>query len=264
MIGLFLALAAVADAPTPEIRQPTGKWVVDFDLAQCTATRNYGTAKDPLYLVLKQPPLGDVIQLALVQRHTNPDPEQLNGQVTFDAHHPSSVSVLAFRRTGSKLRSNLINLSSDQFAEAKLATTIRVKIGRTDERLALTDFGKLLKVMDECVVDLRKVWHAMPDGDSQLTQRAQADLQRLFDARDYPIQAARGGMSGTVAVVMLVDERGRVADCTFVGTSGAAVLDAQTCAILKERAKFTPAVGTDGKPAKDAFIQRITWLLRPR
>jgi hypothetical protein len=28
---------------------------------------------------------------------------------------------------------------------------------------------------------------------------------------------------------------------------------------LKERAKFVPAIGKDGKPAKDAFVQKINW-----
>lgn len=65
--------------------------------------------------------------------------------------------------------------------------------------------------------------------------------------------------SGTVRVALLIDEKGRIADCAILDTSGTPVLDAQTCAILKERARFKPAIGPDGKPAKDGYIQRITW-----
>jgi len=66
---------------------------------------------------------------------------------------------------------------------------------------------------------------------------------------------------GSVAFVLLIDEEGKVADCTVTETSGVASLDAQSCAIVKERAKFKPATGLDGKPSKSSYFQRISWRL---
>jgi hypothetical protein len=62
-----------------------------------------------------------------------------------------------------------------------------------------------------------------------------------------------------VTLALLIDETGKIADCTVIGTSGAASLDTQSCGMLKDRARFKPAIGLDGKPAKGSFIQRITW-----
>ena len=58
------------------------------------------------------------------------------------------------------------------------------------------------------------------------------------------------------------DERGAVADCSITETSGYATIDAQSCAIIQERAKFEPAIDTQGKPTRSSYSQRITWKLR--
>ena len=61
------------------------------------------------------------------------------------------------------------------------------------------------------------------------------------------------------SMMLLIDEAGKLANCMVVGTSGYASLDAQSCAVLKERAKFVPALGIDGKPTKSGILQRIRW-----
>ncbi len=59
--------------------------------------------------------------------------------------------------------------------------------------------------------------------------------------------------------MILVDEQGKVADCTVIQTSGVAALDAQSCSVIKLGAKYKPAIGLDGKPAKSAAFQTISW-----
>jgi TonB family protein len=129
------------------------------------------------------------------------------------------------------------------------------------EDLALSKLGPLLDVMDQCVTDLRKVWNVRESAESVSSVRddAKGDLRRLFSSDDYPWDSVISGEAGDVRVVLLVNEQGRVADCSVVQTSGVALLDAQSCSVLKERAKFVPAIGKDGKPAKDAFVQKINW-----
>lgn len=64
--GVLLFVAAAGSAEP--VLQPTGKWTVDLGDSHCVATRNYGTDSDPLYLVLKQRPLGKVLQLGIVPK----------------------------------------------------------------------------------------------------------------------------------------------------------------------------------------------------
>jgi outer membrane biosynthesis protein TonB len=114
--------------------------------------------------------------------------------------------------------------------------------------------------MDECVADLRQVWNVWdPNGPSKLKQAPKGNVNGLIRSEDYPGIALLQNQQGSLQFVLLIDEGGRVADCTIVETSGVASLDAQSCAILQDKARFTPAIGLDGKPAKSSYFQRVTW-----
>ena len=66
-VAAALAVAAPALAAAAPL-QPTGKWIVHFDEAQCVAQRDYGPKGKPLYLLLKQPALGGVVQIDVVEK----------------------------------------------------------------------------------------------------------------------------------------------------------------------------------------------------
>ena len=262
LVLLSAAVVGTADAPDAP-RQPTGKWIVDFDQPQCVAQRNYGTAEDPLYLILKQPPLGDVMQVAISNQRPAGKATEQDGRIEFDGQESIKVSVVAFQPLGSKLRTRSRKSHACSVRRGQDCNQRRISTRGLNERLALAEITPLLKIMDECVQDLRDTWHAHEEGSISggLAKEANGNLQGLFRGDDYPADALHNDQSGTVAVALLIDERGAVADCSIIGTSNVAILDAQTCILAKKRAKFRPAVGRDGKPAKDAFIQRITWRL---
>lgn len=258
-LGLCAAVAASAGtAQTPQ--PPAAKWVVNFDDAQCVAHRAYGQGDEPTYLVIKQPPLGDVIQLAVIQRRPAGEPLQVQGSIAFDGQAPMDVTMLQFQPKGSKRRTYTTNLPSSSLEALRSARSVRIKTTGLDGHFQLADVEPLLRVMNDCVADLRRVWNVSEDGaEPPAGQGPQAHMAGMFKGDDYPMSAVIGNAQGSVSVVLLVDENGKVADCSVIGTSRAAALDGQTCAILRERAKFTPAVGSDGKPTRGAFTQRITW-----
>jgi TonB family protein len=262
--ALALAVAATS-APAlaaPTIRQPTGNWVVNFDDAQCVASRNFGTKEDPLFLVLKAPALGDVVQVAVMRSGRGGTPQQLDGSIAFGSRKPISTSVLAFTSDTSRQRVFTINLAKADFADAGTATTMLVRgADQLNETFSLDKIGSVIKVMEECVVDLRQVWNVSTEQEaaSNLKQRATIDdIGRLFS---YPDVAVRQNQQGSVRFVLLINEEGRVADCTVIETSGVAALDAQSCSTVKDKARFTPAIGMDGKPAKDSYTRRVSWRL---
>lgn len=268
MIGQVVLIAAVAVSGDPiavEPRQPTGKWLVDFADAQCVATRNYGTKDEPIFLVLKQPPLGSVMQLAIVDTRGSGAPKQFKATLTFDDQKPIKIGYLRYQPLKSKYRSSLFNVPVTDFAAAVGAKVVRIRGQGINDAFVLSAMPSVLKTMNECALDLQKVWNIEDPGrekDGPIdADGAKGNLTRLFSGDDYPADAIFDMRSGTVRVSMLIDERGRVADCAILETSDTPVLDAQTCAILKERARFKPATGPDGKPVKDGYIQRITWRL---
>jgi len=265
-LSLAFVAASLLNAAVPgraEPRQPTSKWVVNFDDAQCVASRNYGTAEKPLYLAFKASPLGDVMQLAILRNGIGGEAEQVEATLKVDDWPVLRKSILVYKSKKASLNISRINLRANEFAPFRQAKRIAIRSAGLNETFALTQMDPLLKKMDECLIDLRSVWNITdPAGkQSKLKERAKANLASYVNNDDYPAIAIANHQGGTVAFALLVDEAGKIADCTIIETSGAAALDTQSCGILEKRAKFTPAIGADGKPAKDAVFSRIRWVI---
>jgi TonB family protein len=245
----------------PEPRAPTGKWNVAFADAQCIAHRDYGGEAGSPRLLLKAAPLGEVMQVAVLRDAARTSPEQVDATVAIDQRRPLKTSLTMFSPKGSKQRVYLLNMPSAEFGEVRRAKTLSVRSQGLNETFALSQMEPLMKVMDECVADLKRVFNIVGNGAEAtgLRSRAKANIAALFSDEDYPAVAVRNDQGGRVRFALLIQEDGRVADCTIVETSGVPSLDSQACAMLKARAKFEPAQGNDGKPAKDALVGSIVW-----
>jgi hypothetical protein len=243
-----------------DLRQPTDRWVVEFDDAQCVATRNYGSKTDPMILALKSPPIGDVIQLAVIGRRASAAQQSI---ATVQIGGMAEIRTTALRYSPGSGRPgvHLINLRTAQLDPVRQATSLTVKAANLDERFALSAMAPLLQTMQRCAADLRAFWNIQqqPDGRSVVQRRPEVNVRGLFRSEDYPQVSIDRLDSGTTKLILLIDEKGKVADCTIAETSGVAALDAQSCAVLKERLRAKPALGLDGRPIKSAHVQTISW-----
>ena len=258
---VYLAASCLAGSPV-DARVPTGGWVVSFDDAQCLAFRDYGTKEAPIQLLLKTPPIGGVVQLAIARKGSDIPASQVKGTLAIDERPPTKISMLAYSPKGTELRVYSMNLPAAEFALIRQAKTLGLQGGGLDETLALSNMPAMLKAVDDCVIDLRRVFNVTDPETAErspLQRRTKARLGKLIKNEDYPRDAIDRHQGGRVKFALLVDEKGKVADCSVIETSGVAVLDAQSCALLKTRARFDPALGADGKPAKDAVTAAIVW-----
>lgn len=248
--------------PPVDARPPTGGWVVSFDDAQCLAFRDYGTKEAPVQLLLKTPPIGGVVQLAIARKGSDIAASQVKGTLAIDERPPTKISMVAYSPKGTDLRVYSMNVPEAEFALIRQAKAIAIRGGSLDESLTLTHMAPMLKAVDDCVVDLRRVFNVTDPETAEkspLQRRAKARLGKLITSADYPRDAIDRHQGGRVKFALLIDEKGKVADCSVIETSGVAVLDAQSCALLKTRARFESALGADGKPAKDAVTAAIVW-----
>jgi TonB family protein len=78
---------------------------------------------------------------------------------------------------------------------------------------------------------------------------------------DYPTSAIRNEEAGTPGFTVTIGVDGRVTQCQIVSSSGSAALDEATCRLVRERAKFQPALDAKGKPVEDRYTNRIKWVL---
>lgn len=91
--------------------------------------------------------------------------------------------------------------------------------------------------------------------------RARANLASYVSDEDYPSSAVRNEEQGTTRFRLGVGPDGRVKDCSVTSSSGSSALDATTCRLMKQRAKFTPARNSDGEATSDTVTSAIRWVL---
>lgn len=89
------------------------------------------------------------------------------------------------------------------------------------------------------------------------------DQAALITADDYPAAARRAGKEGVVAVTLAIDASGYVADCTVTTSSGSPDLDAATCALLRERARYSPELDEQGRVIATVRSRKVRWTLPP-
>lgn len=234
---LLLGLTAFGPSAIAAPRAPAGSWYADFGAAQCVATRNYGSEQNPLFLVLKLPPLGDVLQIGVISKGYAPYATQLDGEILFDGHPPIATELLEFGVKALDQRVLLANLPLTKLAPMRAAASMgvraRLDITLRNSRIStptrtiahsfkLSLMPQLLKTLESCAEGLRRAWNIeLADGPPTLVRQAPTgSLRSVFSADDYPATAQIKGQSGTLKIAVLVDERGRIADCTIIQTSG--------------------------------------------
>ena len=86
-------------------------------------------------------------------------------------------------------------------------------------------------------------------------------LQGLISPDDYPVDALDRNEQGDVGVLIRVDPTGAVSDC-IIEHSASAILDARTCELIRQRAKFSPARDRQGRPVASEKRTNISWRMK--
>jgi len=84
-------------------------------------------------------------------------------------------------------------------------------------------------------------------------------LASIVSTNDYPRAALRAEAQGRVGVRLRISRRGRVSACTVTASSGHPLLDARTCRIFTERARFVPARNDRGRTVGDMVNAGVVW-----
>jgi protein TonB len=104
-----------------------------------------------------------------------------------------------------------------------------------------------------------------PSALPELSLRQQAEtrraLTRFISVRDYPREALRHRAEGRVEFEVETTTEGRVSDCRILYSSGHALLDDRTCAIMRERARIAPRRDVEGRPATSRIHAAYNWVM---
>lgn len=76
---------------------------------------------------------------------------------------------------------------------------------------------------------------------------------------DYPVRAMREEREGTTGFRLTIGTDGLPSACDIISSSGHGDLDATTCRLIMERARFKPGRDAKGKPVGGTYSNRIRW-----
>jgi protein TonB len=79
------------------------------------------------------------------------------------------------------------------------------------------------------------------------------------NTNDYPSRALQQEREGTTSFRVTVGPDGRVQSCTVTASSGHADLDDATCKNIQRRARFDPALDSNGQPTSGSWSSRVRW-----
>jgi TonB family protein len=258
MAAVMVQSAAVGSADTP--LQPAGPWHVDYEDSQCLASRDYRSTNHPLTLTLAPSITNAAMRILFVRNGHTPQTQQ---EVTLRLGGQEALKTFAFvyepAANGHRIYS--INVTMQQFRAAEGSQTMAVDGGDLKAELVTDMLPQVLAELDKCILDLQRRWNVtLPlRGSPGSNPNPSADVRTIFSNDDYPAIALYHGQSGEVGVSLLIDETGRVADCSVDKPSGFGILDVATCVLIRNRARFIPATDSAGKPTRDALATVVTW-----
>lgn len=80
-----------------------------------------------------------------------------------------------------------------------------------------------------------------------------------FSADDYPVAASLDGLEGRTGFRLDIDTDGRVTGCAVTMGSGLELLDETACTILRQRARFKPAMNRKKAPVVGHYTGTVNW-----
>ncbi len=78
---------------------------------------------------------------------------------------------------------------------------------------------------------------------------------------DYRDSWVNRGFEGMASFSVTVGTNGRVIDCEITASTGHRALDRATCQLVKRRARFEPALNSNGEKVTDTYSKSILWQL---
>lgn len=265
-VSVILTSALVLSQPAPAFAaaaplQPVSKWNVSNGDTLCIASRGYGSPAGPVSLSIVPSPNGQTYELLVGSKYTARGRAiEEQGSVNF-GKGPIDAWALFYQTANRGSDVHDFRIPAAEMTQAASAPTMSLHIsGSSDFTFALDSMTQVLDGLKKCSVDLERNWNMDRQQWSKFSSRAHADFKNLFNPEDYPLQAIWKEQGGTGQYLLLVDEHGKVDGCQVLQPTGVPVLDVTVCAVIQNKAKFTPALDENGKPVRSVVVTpTINW-----
>jgi len=255
-VGLAAATIVVSGpAAAAEPLQPTtDKWNFNLGTTQCIASRTYGNPANPVTLLIVPSLNGQTYQILVARKFGVSEPAtEEDGTIDF-GDGPIKAWVLFYQTSDKRADVYQFRISASEMDRARSATSITLRIAGSASTFELASVPQVLDELQGCTANLQRYWSMGPEDSGKFSKLARGDLRSVFADVNYPHVAYRRWEEGKGDYLLLIDETGKVAGCDVLTPTGVPILDAAVCAIIQEKAKFTPAFDNNGKPVRSTVV----------
>lgn len=276
--GLVLGVSCPAAAQEALVLSPSGPWNVEYAPESCVLARAFGPADAPVYFRMEQFEPGPHFEVQLVGSPIRSNKVSEDVQVSFAEELDPIMTPALFGRTDKKVPafSFLMSLreaaggdpgDGSDLTPAELAALedFRVAAARGGDVVVLKTgaLGPGFTALKVCMNKLLTQWGVDPAKHQELSQRVQPiNADRWIRADDYPKGGLHAGESASIHFRVSVGRDGKVEDCAVQSATQGADFARRTCTLISRRAKFDPALDTEGKPVPSYYVNTIRWLMR--
>ncbi len=261
VLAALALLAAPTQTATP-VLAPTTQWSVDYADDQCILSRDFGSSRDRLTLVILTMPGKDFADIAVIQ------PDRAGGSASnarFAIRVPGMSSINLRQAVGIPAkeggRHTRAFITHDQLQSLRDVPVIELAIDGQRHALSLSATAAAFEARTNCEADLARTWGLDPRLVTQVKTRPSpiGSPADWLTFQDYPAGALRRNEQGTVTFRLDLDASGKVQGCGIIKSSGSKELDDTACKIIAGRARFKPARDAAGSPVPSIFINSLNF-----
>jgi hypothetical protein len=264
-LSLALAAACIIAAPLAAAAQPPAAppapaaafrpWQVDYGEYYCSMIRK-AEAGRPFATAFVSIPGASTMHIALVPDVNHAAPANVSDVVLIPAGTSFHVRR-GFEQTRLAPIQRLGGLP-ESFAE-QLAGADALELrggGRVRGRIPLAGVRDALAVQRRCMHDVAREWGLDEAAWAALRRRPEGINGLGFTTDDFPPEMLSSASQARVVLRVDVSADGRATACVPVAGTGSIAIDRRACAVVMERARFTPALDAAGAPvaARAVFL----------
>jgi hypothetical protein len=289
IVVLFGASAAVEAVPEPLPLKATSKWHLNYADNYCRLGRQFGTGEDTVLLMFDKYAPEEAFSMTIVGKsmHANTDdgslfirfgPSEATQKLEFFSGSFGETNSLIIRGSNrvapptadeekaiKKRRGEgwveLAPIAPDRYAAIRY-----LEVGKPLKKAVILETGALQQsfaALDQCVVDLMTRWGIDPKKHASLSRRVTpiGNPGQWITSNDYPQTMLVAGQRAIVDFRVLVGQDGKPTVCLIQATTTPKEFDDAVCKSLMHRARFLPALDSDGAPTASFWSNRVVFVM---
>jgi hypothetical protein len=262
---------------------PSSPWHLDYAPDSCTLARSFGKDAEAVTIKMEQFVPGLGFDLTVMGRAFRSDNLINKLHIAFGPDRPlhlveralSGTATTAGGQTVHMLllgTQNLAGLPGADIEDTLVSPVINERaitelaIARPAAKDFVLKLGPMDKPMDQmriCIDELLTHWGLDPAKQRTLSRKARP-LQSpgtWLRSGDYPRGQLYKGASAQIHFRLTVGEDGLVSDCAIQQATKGDEFAATTCALLRRRARFEPALDAAGRPVASYYVNAVRWII---